>query len=203
ISRPVSEVAALFDMLRAAPHTAESSDDALRAAATARPVEEVAQLIELFDRTKTRVDRTKARGESHPMADHFPPDPDGHGGYGGLGEHGEPFEPEPTAAIHVPDPDGPGGGHSDPGGPFAPEPTASLHLHDRDVRPLRRGDQPLSPSQREHSLNQQPPRPPWAQRTASMPQDGPWSAPAQTPTSRTTRSPARYGPYCAGPQPQP
>ncbi|MEU5547924.1 hypothetical protein AB0G85_37400 [Streptomyces sioyaensis] len=168
ISRPVSEVAALFDMLRATPHTAESSNDALRAVATDRSIEEVAQLIELFD-------RTKARG-GYPMTDHFPPGPDGPGGPGRGGPGGH-EEPEPTASVHVPD--GPGG-PSGPGGPFAPEPTASMHVLGPNVRPLRRGDQPLAPSRREHSLNHQPPRPPWAQRTAGMPQGGPKSTPAQT-----------------------
>lgn len=177
-NRPLEEVAALVELLKRSGDVPNPGDEALRMAVISRPVSEVAALFDMLratphtaessndalravatDRSVEEVaqlielfDRTKAGGEGYPMADHFPPGPGGHGGSGGPGGYGE------------------------------PEPTASMHLLDPDVRPLGRDGQPIAPGQRENPLHPpQPNRPPWAQRTAGMPQGGPWSTPAESP----------------------
>ncbi|GAU70245.1 hypothetical protein SSP35_17_01000 [Streptomyces sp. NBRC 110611] len=151
LARPVSEVAVLFDLLRADPNAVESSRDALRAAAVDRSVEEVAQLIALFDRPQEGGGHGFGPADPFDMSDHFPPGPPGPGNPGGG-----PPEPEPTAAMHVLDPDvrplGNTAGHPGPAG----HPEAA---------------------HREAAMPQPPGRPPWAGRPAG-PQHGrgapPW-----------------------------
>ncbi|MFG2826715.1 hypothetical protein ACGFWI_04440 [Streptomyces sp. NPDC048434] len=67
-----------------------------------------------------------------------------------------------------------------PGDPGEPEPTASMHVLDPDVRPLGRNGQPIPTAHRESVLSQPPQRTPWSQRPpGAMPHGGPpWASPA-------------------------